>query len=300
MANAITGIDHGLIGVHDLEAARTNWERLGFSMTPRGRHTGWGTANYCIMFDDDYLELIGLVDPSQPSMSLEAALKKHEGLFGVALGSDDAREAHAALTAAGLAPEEISDLSRSVEMPGESQPAQPRFRIVKLPDSSTPDMNMFVCQHLDPSRVWRPEWQLHANGARGITSMTIAVDNPEPLISAYEKLFGAGSCSPTDDTLAAFTGHGSLMFVTRDDIKLIYPDVNVDESIETPFIVGVSLDVMTPGTTADYLTSAGVPFVQSDDGTVRVAPDQTNGGDVISCLQPARCSSKWGRVRARA
>ena len=277
MANAITGIDHGLIGVRDLEAARANWERLGFSLTPQGRHTGWGTANYCMMFEDDYLELIGLVDPSQPSMSLEAALKKHEGLYGVALGSDDAAEAHAALTAAGLAPEDISDLSRSVMLPGESQPSQPKFRIVKLPESSTPDMNMFVCQHLDPALVWRPEWQIHANGARGITSITVVVDYPEPLLTSYETLFGAGSCSPTDDTLAAFTGHGSLIFVTRDDVKLIYPNVAVDDSIETPFIVGVSLDVMTPDTTADYMTSAGVPFIQSDDGTVRVAPEHANG-----------------------
>jgi len=277
MANGITGIDHGLIGVRDLDAACTNWERLGFTLTPRGRHVGWGTANHCIMFNDDYLELIGLVDPSQPSMSLEAALQKHEGLFGVALGTDDAREAHAALTANGLEPEDISDLSREVNMPGEPEPARPRFRIVKLPETSTPDSNMFICQHLDPAMVWRPEWQLHANGARGITAITVVVDDPEPLIVPYEKLFGPGSCSPTDDTLAAFTGNGRVIFVTRDDIRLIYPDIVVDDSIETPYVVGVSLDVMTPDSTMDYLTSAGVPFARSDDGTVRVAPEHANG-----------------------
>ena len=277
MANAITGIDHGLVGVHDLEAARTNWERLGFTITPRGQHVGWGTANYCIMFDNDYLELIGLVDPSLPSQSLEAALKKHEGLFGVALASDDARETHAALSEAGLDPEDISDLSRRVEMPGSTDIAEPRFRIVKLPQATTPDMNMFVCQHMDPSMVWRPEWQLHANGARGVTSFTVVVDNPEPLLTPYEKLFGAGSCSPTDDSLAAFTGHGSVIFVTRDDVKLIYPDVEVDENLEAPFIVGVSLDVMTPDTAADFLTTAGIPYAHSDNGIVRVAPEHANG-----------------------
>ena len=277
MANAITGIDHGLVGVRDLEAARTNWERLGFTITPRGQHVGWGTANYCIMFDNDYLELIGLVDPSLPSQSLEAALKKHEGLFGVALASDDARETHAALSEAGLDPEDISDLSRSVEMPGSTDIAEPRFRIVKLPQATTPDMNMFVCQHMDPSMVWRPEWQLHANGARGVTSFTVVVDNPEPLLTPYEKLFGAGSCSPTDDSLAAFTGHGSVIFVTRDDVKLIYPDVEVDENLEAPFIVGVSLDVMTPDTAADFLTTAGIPYAHSDNGIVRVAPEHANG-----------------------
>ena len=38
---SITGIDHALIGVRDLEAARTTWIRLGFTVTPRGRrYTG--------------------------------------------------------------------------------------------------------------------------------------------------------------------------------------------------------------------------------------------------------------------
>jgi hypothetical protein len=277
MANGITGIDHGLIGVHDLEVARANWARLGFTITPRGRHTSWGTANYCVMFDDDYLEILGLVDPSQPSQSLDKALKKHEGLFGVALGSDDAGQSHAALTANGLSPEAISDLSRDLEMPGAAEPAHPRFRLIKLPETTTPDMNMFICQHLDPAIVWRPEWQLHANGARGISAITVVVDDPEPLITAYENLFGAGSCAPTDDTLAAFTGHGRLIFVTRDDVKLIYPDVAVDDTIETPFIVGVSLDVMTPDTAADHLTTAGIPYAHSDNGTVRVAPEYANG-----------------------
>ena len=287
MANSITGIDHGLVGVRDLDAARDIWARLGFTLTPFGRHKGWGTANYCIMFEDDYLELIGLVDTSQPSVSLDAALKKKEGLFGVALSSDDARAAQTSLTEAGLAPDDISDLSRDVEMPGGGDLVNARFRLVKLPQASTPDMNMFVCQHLDPAVVWRPEWQLHANGARGITSITVIVDNPEPLLTPYEKLFGAGSCSPTDDSLAAFTGSASLIFVTRDDAKLTYPDVSLAETIEAPYIVGVSLNVDTPDTAADFLTTAGIPYAHSDNGTVRVAPEYANGVVIEFARPPA-------------
>ena len=60
----VLGIDHVLAGVADLEAARAAWRRLGFTVTPRGRHIGWGTGNYCIMFPDDYVELLGIVDPA--------------------------------------------------------------------------------------------------------------------------------------------------------------------------------------------------------------------------------------------
>ncbi|MYF85064.1 MAG: VOC family protein, partial [Rhodospirillaceae bacterium] len=55
----ITGIDHAIVGVRKLEAARRKWAKLGFTITPRGRHRGWGTANYCIMFETDYVELLG-------------------------------------------------------------------------------------------------------------------------------------------------------------------------------------------------------------------------------------------------
>ncbi|MFI5017745.1 MAG: VOC family protein, partial [Dongiales bacterium] len=70
----LTGIDHSLLGVRDLEAARRRFESLGFTLTPRGRHIGWGTANYCIMFEAGYVELLGIVDPAQFTNDLDGFL----------------------------------------------------------------------------------------------------------------------------------------------------------------------------------------------------------------------------------
>ena len=50
MDSGLAGIDHVVIAVRDLDRARIGWTRLGFTLTPRGRHLGQGTANYCIMF----------------------------------------------------------------------------------------------------------------------------------------------------------------------------------------------------------------------------------------------------------
>ncbi|TMK28796.1 MAG: VOC family protein, partial [Alphaproteobacteria bacterium] len=72
MRNGIAGIDHVIIGVRDLERARMGWTRLGFTLTPRGRHLGQGTANYCIMFPRDYLELLGFVTRDDYAHRLEA------------------------------------------------------------------------------------------------------------------------------------------------------------------------------------------------------------------------------------
>src|SRR5260370_28444713 len=84
MRNGIAGIDHVIIGVRDLEHARMGWTRLGFTLTPRGRHLGQGTAHYCIMFARDYLELFGVVSRDPYAHRLEAFLKCRAGAMSVA------------------------------------------------------------------------------------------------------------------------------------------------------------------------------------------------------------------------
>ena len=103
--SGLTGIDHSLLGVRDLEAARRRFEGLGFTLTPRGRHIGWGTANYCIMFEAGYVELLGIVDPAQFTNDLDKFLVEREGLLGLAFATSDAVALAAALSAAGLRPD---------------------------------------------------------------------------------------------------------------------------------------------------------------------------------------------------
>ena len=54
--NGIELIDHPVIAARDLDAARRTFERLGFTVPPRGSHIEWGTGNLCIMFPDDYIK----------------------------------------------------------------------------------------------------------------------------------------------------------------------------------------------------------------------------------------------------
>src|SRR5262245_32317031 len=84
MRNGIAGIDHVIVGVRDLERARMGWTRLGFTLSPRGRHIGQGTANYCLMFPSDYVELLGIVDPKDFVQRLDAFLQRREGLMALA------------------------------------------------------------------------------------------------------------------------------------------------------------------------------------------------------------------------
>src|SRR5688500_1130115 len=83
MRSGLAGLDHVIIGVRDLERARMGWTRLGFTLTPRGRHLGQGTANYCVMFGRDYLELLGVVEPDEHAERLASFLARREGAMAV-------------------------------------------------------------------------------------------------------------------------------------------------------------------------------------------------------------------------
>ena len=76
MAIGIEGFDHPVIAVRDLEQSRGVYEALGFTVPPRGSHIEWGTGNWCIMFERNYLEHRGILDPDRYTHGLEHFLEK--------------------------------------------------------------------------------------------------------------------------------------------------------------------------------------------------------------------------------
>src|SRR5688572_33409714 len=104
MKHHLTNLDHPVIAVRDMNAARAVYERLGFTVPPRGRHPEWGTGNWCIQFANDYLELRGFCEPSAAPQTREllAFLARREGLMGIAFGTTGAQASHDSLAAAGL------------------------------------------------------------------------------------------------------------------------------------------------------------------------------------------------------
>src|SRR4051794_41626214 len=108
-----------LVALRGLDGARAGWTRLGFAPTPRGRHVGQGTANYCIMFGSDYLELLGFAEPDEHSERLRGFLARREGAMRVAFApAGSVEEAAMAMTALGLHPGEPRALGRRLELPG--------------------------------------------------------------------------------------------------------------------------------------------------------------------------------------
>ncbi|MFQ6017490.1 MAG: VOC family protein [Kiloniellaceae bacterium] len=275
MSRAITGVDHVLVGVRDLEAARLAYRRLGFTVSSRGRHVGWGTANYCLMFPANYVELLGIVDPAQSTNKLDEFLKTREGVMGVAFACDDAAAAAKALRGAGIDAEGPKELKRVLEAAeGESAPA---FKLVDLPAAATPGAPAFLCQHLSRPLVWQAPWLEHANGARGLVSVTGVVGDPGALALAYGGLFGFDKVRVSDGFVEVATGGAVLRFTTPDWLGRLYPGLAGLPAYPVPWLAGLRLAVRDLAWTAALLESAGTPYFRDGDRLLRLPPQAACG-----------------------
>jgi catechol 2,3-dioxygenase-like lactoylglutathione lyase family enzyme len=278
MPHGISGIDHVLVGVRDLDAAALAWTRLGFELTPRGRHIGWGTANYCIMFPRDFIELIGIVDPAQESNGLDRFLDRRQGLMSVAWASRDSAATAASLKASGIEAGEPRDLARQFELPEET--VLLRFKLVSLPEAATPAMPSFVCQHLTPEPMRQPLWLRHPNGAVGLKGITIVADDPPALNQAYDRVFGAHNVNRTDNVLTIHAGRHALVMATRDDLSALQPDLDEEDIPPAPAIVLMTLLSADMDQTADHLTRWQVEFEQHGNHSIIVRPALATGAAI--------------------
>ncbi|MFE0759203.1 VOC family protein [Inquilinus sp. NPDC058860] len=186
---AITGLDHVILAVAALDAARDTWRRLGFTVTPRGRHIGWGTANHCIMLEADYIELLGVLDPSQFDNGLgERLARDGEGLLGIALATRSADSAASAFEAAGAGGEPARDLARLLDLP--EGPVQPSFRLAYPARRDAFGLPLFATEHRTSGLLRRPEWERHANGATGILRLDLPTPLTEPALATWAALDG--------------------------------------------------------------------------------------------------------------
>jgi len=274
-AEAITGIDHLLIGVRDLEAAHGIWSKLGFTLTPRGRHIGWGTANYCAMFGQDYIELLGIVDPQQFTNNLDRFLESGEGLMGLALATADAAAAAKLLARQDIEIEGPRDLARTLELPDGT--VEPAFRLVHLLGSAVPGLSAFICQHLTPELVWQAPWLQHPNGARRIASVTAVVADPAAGALAYGALFGEHRVAVGDGIVTIEVGRATVRFVSIDTLRGELPGSVALPDSPLPWLAVMRLAVADAAATAAYLQGAGVAFHQDGAGTLRIGSEQTCG-----------------------
>ncbi len=278
MEHPVKGIDHVFLLVQDLDRSQQQFERLGFTVSPRGMHSASkGTANHTIMFPKDYFELLGIVTPVEGNAARRAALESNgEGLSAIACRITDAEAAKTALTELGIATGPVGHFERPVPLPGGGT-APAAFATLPFDDSERPFGTMFMCQHKTRETVWLPDLLEHANGATGLSEVFAQSETPAEDAERFARLYAAGAVTRTDSGARVTTGPDStgITLLTPAALAARFPGIDLS-SLPKHGFSALSLHVKDLQATEDFLTSNSIPYSPTARG-IALAPKSCSG-----------------------
>jgi catechol 2,3-dioxygenase-like lactoylglutathione lyase family enzyme len=268
---AINGVDHVVIAVRDLDEAAARWQRLGFTLSPRGVHSAhMGTANHTMMLrGNDYFEIIAVIAPTERNAARRALLAQREGLGDIALASPSAAAARDAWRAAGLPGSDLIAFQRPVDRPG-GVVVQAKFEVTDLGDHPVPGAHPFVCGQLTRDAVWLPELLDHPNGAQAILEVSFVAPDPAACAAAWAQVTGG---SRDGDTV--LVGRHRLTMLTPAAATARFGTLPNDIG-SGPAALAISYQVSDLARTAGTLTTNGLPY-RSDANRILVDAAEANG-----------------------
>jgi hypothetical protein len=188
----LTGVDHLMICVADLQQGIDAYTRMGFGVHPGGVHPGRGTHNAIAFFEHDYLEVMGLRDRAEYLAAAGAAggllefLERGGGLRYIAMQSDDLDADVAAMRKRGV---DVTDASEG----GRRTPGgvELRWKVARLGPAN--ELPMFVIQHLTPlaeRRGQAPGAGAHPNGVTALERVYVVVPDVAAAVGTYSRVLG--------------------------------------------------------------------------------------------------------------
>lgn len=183
-------IDHCVLPVADLDAARHRLAAIGFTVAPEGRHP-FGTRNACVYFaDDTFLEPLAIADPAEIDearragnvfIERDAAFRRthgEEGFSALVFKTDDADADHAAFGQAGISAGPMLTFSRTfVDAGGAAGTASFKLAFAAQPGERA--SYLFTCQRIGQPKVDRSALERHENGALAIKAILAEAAEPE-------------------------------------------------------------------------------------------------------------------------
>jgi len=270
-------LDHAVISVRDrMDEAEATFRRMGFTLTPRSFHTA-GSANHLMVFEHDYLELIGF---PPPGLTVRADLVDAPiGLDGLVLHAHDAAAIHADLAARGQPAGAPQPLSRALRLPGADADDTARFTTVRFPRGAVQGGRLYYCQHDTPHLVWHRPWMEHANGAMAITGFAIVVPDPLAEAAHYERILGCASTVRSSARSTIALGQATLTLLTAATLSASIGDGIPDArdasgAVREAYMAMVTIRVRNLARVAGVLQSGGFRINRTDEHTIVVPARQ--------------------------
>ncbi|MDQ0135268.1 hypothetical protein J2T08_003189 [Neorhizobium galegae] len=192
-------IDHLVLPVAGLAAARSRLTKLGFTVAPDAFHP-FGTANACVFFSDgSYLEPLALANRRHASAAAkrgnvftarDLAFRKgrdRQGFSALVVATGDAMADHARFKMRGVSAGDVLEFSRGMTLADGSE-TQASFRLAFAGDDRAPDFLMFSCQRINPLPADRDELERHSNAVMGLSEIILSASAPSDFAALAEQV----------------------------------------------------------------------------------------------------------------
>ena len=266
-----------MVVVRDLAASAHRWQEFGFTVAPLGGHPPhMGTANHTIMLGEDYIELLGVLGPTEHNVRARDLLaKRGEGIERAALTTTDAAASVAELKARGIAATGPMDFSRPVDLPTGQKSAASFRTFIWPPEEQRAGMRIFGCEHLTSETVWIPQLTRHANTAQRIDRIEILCRDPKATATHMSGLVGRSTQAMDDGAIRMSSGakRADFVFLDRATLERRHAGVPLanlpDEGCVTLAIWVADL--------AKAKNAIGARAAAATAQAVKVAPAEANG-----------------------
>jgi hypothetical protein len=281
--DTIDALDHAAVMVHDLHLSAQTYERLGFCLTPLSQHSGaltpggdvvpWGCANRCIMLQQGYLELMGVIDTNLYDNKIPEFLARYEGIHILAFGCTDGAAAANRLAKEDFGANGVHGLARSLDTPEGERKAE--FNLVRLPPVEMPEGRVLAIEHLTPEYLWQDRYMTHPNGAIALEELIVCVDDPATVATRYERYFGIPASE--ESNLWRFTlRQGQFVLTTAETLRSKFDII----APTTPFVAAIKIRMQTLNKTTELLTKNGVAFADTGYG-IQIPASEAAGATFI-------------------
>lgn len=228
-AGDIDSVNHVGIAVHDLDHAAALYERMGFTLSALSVHAGstqpgepvqpMATGNRCAIFPNNYIELLGIVNPGKMDWGWGRFLEKFQGAHIVCFGCGDAATVDTRLKQAGVASSGVVQLRRDVETPtGEKTAA---FECVHFP--ARPEGLIQAAHHLTPELIHQPRHLSHKNGVTALSEVVFVSPKPAEMAASYATLTGGALEAAGGRDAIELPNGNRLRFLGLEDFAVEFP-----------------------------------------------------------------------------
>jgi hypothetical protein len=282
-------IDHLVLAVRDLDAARAAYQRLGFTLTPVARHP-FGTKNSLVQLDGVFLELLAVDDPARIAEPDENAfsfaafnrdyLTEREGLSMLVLKSTDPSADRAAFSAGGLPVYAPFSFERTARGP-DGVEREVAFDLTFTSDARVHGgAGFFTCRNRFPGNFWRTEFQRHDNGATRIAQAVFVSRDPADFHIFFTVFTGQHDMTATSLGVTFDLGKSSLDLMSPPAFRAFFgEDAGDDPRRFTAYGVAVRDLAMARAS----LAANAVPFVELSGALV--VPSSYAHGVAVAFVQ---------------